>query len=146
MQYRPDAAELLDAVASLLEDDVIAAVPAHLQHQVRVAANLCRILQREVVVGPANDAAERTRLVELLAAVHAGDAADASPDGDLESLRATLAARLDDVTPLDPDVERSLRRALLDTLRADLTIAKPGYATETAATQATQAAQVAGSS
>ena len=67
MQYRPDAAELLDAIASLLEGDVITAVPPHLQHQVRVSANLCRILQREATLAPGNDAAERERLAAMSA-------------------------------------------------------------------------------
>lgn len=124
MQYRPDAAELLDAVASLLEDDVIAAVPAHLQHQVRVAANLCRILEREATVGPANDAAERARLAAVLGA---GD------DRDLVSLRADLAGMLADPAPIDPALDRSIRDALLATLRADLAIAKPGYDATTGA-------------
>jgi Domain of unknown function (DUF6285) len=124
VQYRPDAAELLDAVASLLEDDVIAAVPAHLQHQVRVAANLCRILEREATVGPANDAAERARLAAVLGA---GD------DRDLVSLRADLAGMLADPAPIDPALDRSIRDALLATLRADLAIAKPGYDATTGA-------------
>ncbi len=118
MQYRPDAAELLDAVAALLEDDVIAAVPAHLQHQVRVAANLCRILQREARCAGTNDSAERERLAALLGA---GD------ERDLESLRAELSNLLDDPAPLSPELGRSIREALLATLRADLAIAKPGY-------------------
>jgi hypothetical protein len=124
MQYRPDAAELLDAVASLLEDDVITAVPAHLQHQVRVAANLCRILQRESRLAVSNDAAERERLAALLGS---------DAPGDLPSLRAALIARLDDEAPLDAALDRSIRESLLATLRADLAIAKPGYDTSTGA-------------
>jgi hypothetical protein len=50
---------VLDCIAGLLEDDVLPAVTGGLQHQVRVAANLSRILQREVELGPA--AAERKR-------------------------------------------------------------------------------------
>jgi hypothetical protein len=124
VQYRPDAAELLDAVASLLEDDVIAAVPAQLRHQVRVAANLCRILEREATVGPANDAAERARLAALLGA---------EGDRDLVSLRADLAGMLADPAPIDPALDRSVREALLATLRADLAVAKPGYDATTGA-------------
>ncbi len=124
MQYRPDASELLDAVASLLEGDVIAAVPPHLQHQVRVAANLCRIVQRESQLGDASDATERERLTEIL---------DAGDDHDLTSLRAQLAARLDDPAPIDPALDRSIRAALIASLRADLAIAKPGYDTSTGA-------------
>jgi hypothetical protein len=124
VQYRPDAAELLDAVAALLEEEVIAAVPAHLQHQVRVAANLCRILQRESRLAGTNDSNERARWAALFGA---------DDDRDLLSLRAELCARLDDQAPLDPEFDRSIREALLDTLRADLAIAKPGYDTATGA-------------
>ncbi len=124
MQYRPDASELLDAVASLLEGDVIAAVPPHLQHQVRVAANLCRVLQRESHLGDVNDAAERERLVSIL---ETGD------HDDLSSLRAALTARLDDPAPIDLVLDRSIRATLLAMLRADLAIAKPGYDTSTGA-------------
>lgn len=116
MQYRPDAAELLDAVATLLERDVLGAVPPHLQHQVRVAGNLCRIVEREWRLAPDADTAERSRWIELL-----------GHDGSLTDLRAELAARLDDPAPIDPALDRSIRTALLDTLRADLAIAKPGY-------------------
>jgi len=131
VQYRPAAAELLDAVASLLEADVIAAVPPHLQHQVRVAANLCRILERETQLADTNDDAERVRLSALFELMGTGDRNGDETNGDerdLTSLRADLVARLDDPAPLDPVVERSVREALLDTLRADLAIAKPGYA------------------
>ena len=137
MQYRPDAAELLDAVASLLEADVITSVPPHLQHQVRVAANLCRILERETQLAGTNDDAERVRLSLLLALIGNRDDTNGDDtngdDRDVRSLRADLVARLDDPTPLDAVVERSVREALLDTLRADLTIAKPGYAAPTGA-------------
>lgn len=122
MQYRPDAAELLDAIASLLERDVIAAVPPHLQHQVRVSANLCRILQREAELAPANDADERDRLSAVL-----------GHDGPLTELRAELAHRLDDDTAIDAAADRLIRDSLLATLRADLAIAKPGYDTITGA-------------
>jgi len=137
VQYRPDAAELLDAVASLLEADVITSVPPHLQHQVRVAANLCRILERETQLAGTNDDAERVRLSLLLALIGNRDDTNGDDtngdDRDVRSLRADLVARLDDPAPLDAVVERSVREALLDTLRADLTIAKPGYAAPTGA-------------
>ena len=45
----------------------------------------------------------------------------------------TLAERLADPAPIDPDLDRSIREALLSTLRADLAIAKPGYDATTGA-------------
>ncbi|HEX9258236.1 MAG TPA: DUF6285 domain-containing protein [Acidimicrobiales bacterium] len=120
MQYRPDAVELLDAVAELLEREVIDNVPPHLQHRIRVSANVCRILQREAKLGPDLAAAERTRLLTVLAS-------DASDDRDLPALRGALAARLDDPAPLSPAEDRAIFDALLATVRDDLAIAKPGY-------------------
>ena len=66
MQYRPTAGELLTDVASLLESEVIDAVSGPLQHQVRVAANLIRIVEREIRLGPAAAQDERHRLSLLL--------------------------------------------------------------------------------
>src|SRR5699024_7437609 len=43
MQYRPTAAELLEAIGDLLGDEVIDAVPESLRHRVRVAHNLTQI-------------------------------------------------------------------------------------------------------
>jgi len=117
MQYRPDAVELLDAVADLLEREVLDAVPPHLQHRVRVSANLCRILQREQQLGSANAAAERARLAAIIGDDHA----------DLHTLRAALTARLGDPAPLSPEQDRAIYDALLATVRDDLAIAKPGY-------------------
>ena len=114
MKYRPDDAELLDAIAGLLEDQVLKAVPPALQHQVRVAANLARILQRQQALEPAARAAERARLATLL-----------SHDGELEALRADLDRRIRDGDPaLDPS---DLWDALVATARDDLATAKPGY-------------------
>ncbi|MFD8248854.1 DUF6285 domain-containing protein [Nocardia sp. NPDC059691] len=69
MQNRPSAAELLDSLAELLEETLLPALPAGLQHKARVGANLARIVRREIESGPG--AAERER--ELLAAVAEGD-------------------------------------------------------------------------
>jgi hypothetical protein len=40
MQFAPSAAELAAAIARLLDEQVVGAVPAHLQHAVRVAGHL----------------------------------------------------------------------------------------------------------
>lgn len=49
---RPTAAELLEIVAATLTESVVPATAPHAQHQARVAANLCRILQRELEADP----------------------------------------------------------------------------------------------
>lgn len=116
MQFQPDAEALLDAVAELLEDHVIDVVPADLQHRVRVAAHLCRILEREAALGSDLAADERRRLAEL--------GFDA---GDLSRTRSELARRLDDPEPITREQDAAIFEALLATVNGDLSISKPGY-------------------
>ncbi len=118
MQQRPTAAELLADISALLTQ-VIDVVPDPQKHQVRVAANLAGIVEREVTLGPGNDDNERTRLAALL---------DEGADTDLSTLRAQLLARLADPSPIDPDESLAIYEVLLETVRADLAISKPGYA------------------
>ena len=118
MQQRPTAAELLADISSLLTQ-VIDVVPDPQKHQVRVAANLAGIVEREVTLGPANDEAERTRLATLL---------HSPADTDVRTLRAQLLARLADPAPLDGDESAAIYEVLLETVRSDLAISKPGYA------------------
>lgn len=121
MQYRPTAEELLTDVAALLESEVLEAVSGPLQHKVRVAANLVRIVEREVRLGPAAVHDERHRLSLLLN----------DYDADLRALRAALATRLADPEPLGAPYERAVYDSLVATARADLAITKPGYASWT---------------
>jgi len=113
MQFLPEAPDLLGAVATLLEDKVLGAVPAELQHQVRVAAHLSRLLEREARLGP--EAAGRER--ELITALLGHDAEDPA---------AALAERLagDDV---DAEFEARAWETLVEVTRADLAICKPGH-------------------
>jgi hypothetical protein len=116
VQFRPSASELLADVAALLDDHVIDALSGPLQHQVRVAANLTRIVEREVRLGGAAADAERARL-----------AAFVTDDGDLVAMRARLADRLRGTDPIDHDELLAIHAALTATVRDDLAIAKPGY-------------------
>lgn len=116
MQYRPTAAELLADIAALLEGEVLTSVSGPLQHRVRVAANLARIVERELVLGPASAAAEERRLAAVL-----------GRHGTLEELRAELSARLLDPAPLSAGDDRAIFDTLLATARDDLAIAKPGH-------------------
>jgi hypothetical protein len=116
VQYRPTAAELLGEIADLLEHEVLEVVQGPLQHRVRVAGNLARIVEREVRLGPAADAAEAARLHAVL-----------GRDGDLVELRQALAERLADPAPLGRDEDIAVHGALVATTRADLAIAKPGH-------------------
>lgn len=118
MQYEPSAAELLDAMAELLEDELLPALPDASKHKCRVAANLARILEREQRLGPGAAARERERLRDLLG----GGPGDAD---DTEDLSRRLAERIR--TGDDPAFERRAWDALVATARDDLAIAKPGH-------------------
>ena len=116
MQFPPDAPTLLDAIAALLDDEVIGAVPADLQHRVRVAANLSRLVARESRLGELNARRQRRTMLAYL-------------DGDVtltdHELAAELARRLrheDDPARLD-----DAWRMLVLIARDDLAVAKPGH-------------------
>jgi len=117
MQDRPSASELLATIADLLEGDALAATKGGLQHQVRVAGNLCRILEREARLGTAHEARE----VDLIAGVLGESARGRSA----QQLAAALVARLD--AGHDAALERRAFRALLEIVRGKLAIAKPGH-------------------
>jgi hypothetical protein len=115
MQYEPNAEDLLVAIAELLEDEVLPAVPDALKHKCRVAANLVRILEREERLGPAAAAREREWLLALL-----GGAGDESG----VELSAALARRVRDD---DPAFQQAAWETLVAIARADLVIARPGH-------------------
>ena len=77
---RPTAVELLEIVAATLSESVVPATAPHAQHQARVAANLCRILGREL-------AADAGPAIEL-------------PDSLFDADDATAAAAFSDVVEL----------------------------------------------
>ena len=114
MQDRPTAAELLREVAGLLENDVLAAVGGPLQHSVRVAANLARIVQRELELGPDADAREHAALRDLL-----------DRDGTLAELNGALAERLR--ANDDTELARRAWPVLVAVTRDKLAVDKPGH-------------------
>ncbi|MHA7836679.1 MAG: DUF6285 domain-containing protein [bacterium] len=113
---RPDAARLLNAMAETLSDEILPATRGGAQHAVRVVANLCRILEREVRAGP--EPAERTvqALEELL-----------GRKGDLASLVAALDRRLQQDEAGDADFEARAYAVILEDVRRRLAIDRPGY-------------------
>jgi hypothetical protein len=117
LQDRPNAGELLEAIADLLEKELLPALQGPLQHPARVAGNLCRILEREARLGAAHDARE----IELLASA----LAEAPGGRDALTLSRALVARLD--AGHDPVLERRAFRALVEIVRGKLAIAKPGH-------------------
>jgi hypothetical protein len=117
MQDRPTASELLGTIAGLLETQVLDATQGALRHSVRVAGNLCRVLEREAEAG----AALERREVELLAEV-LGE----SPAGrDALTLSRALAEQLD--ASRDRALEKRAHAALVLIVRGKLSIAKPGH-------------------
>ena len=125
MQDRPTATELLDDVAALLADEVVPVLDGNLRHHVRVAANLCRIVSREIELGPGLVASELAELSPFLTG------ADVDRD-DALAVHGALAAQvrqrpLDDFRGDWPEDLRALRDALAGIVTGKLSVAKPGY-------------------
>lgn len=112
MQFVPEAADLLAAIGKLLDDKVLPVVPPDVQHQVRVAAHLSTLVERELRLGPANDARERELLDELLGG--------ASDDPQL-----ALAERIRHGD--DEAFEARAWPVIVEITRNDLRVAKPGH-------------------
>ncbi len=127
MQDRPTASELLSEVAALLEERILPEIEGPGQHQVRVAANLCRIVERELRLGPAQQEREHELMIELLAVSPDRTLTSESAEASGAELQARLAARI-----RQADDELFLARAhavLLELTRAKLEVNKPGYDT-----------------
>ena len=97
---RPTAAELIAAVADFLDNDVRGAVGPPVNFHARVAANVLRIVERELLEGPGTDVAAALNGLgyadetELAMAIRAGDLDD-RPDELLAGLRTIVRRRLD---------------------------------------------------
>ena len=116
MQDRPTARELLEAIADLLEGDVLQATQGGLRHSVRVAGNLCRILERELALGSEHDRRELELLEQVLGEAAAGRTADELSKVLVEELRRS-----------SPELEQRAWPALVEIVRGKLAIAKPGH-------------------
>src|SRR5262249_25259965 len=109
------ASELLQAVSELLQDEVLPVLDGGLQHKVRVAANLCRIVDRELRFGPEAAERERRELGDLL-----------GTEGSLADLNQGLSEAL-----RYADDEVFMVRAadiLFGVTERKLAVDKPGYA------------------
>ncbi len=114
MHLPPSAEDLLDIVAEVLEQQVLPVVPSSVQHNVRVAANLARIVQREVVLGPAAEAAETAAWRGLTGS-----------DENLDDLRARVVGRVRHGD--DPEFESRVWEVAVANCRRELAIVKPGH-------------------
>lgn len=114
MHDRPTAAELLEIVAETLSDTVVPATEPHARHQARVAANLCRVIARELNQAHAPES--------LLASIEAdlGVAQAASTNDRLANIARAIGSLGDDaVAPVHEQVA-ALVKSKLD-------VAKPDY-------------------
>ena len=113
MLDRPDAATLLKAMAATLSDEVLPTTSGATRHAVRVVANLCRILEREMTIGPAASEQTRQALAELL-----------GHEATLPELIVDLDRALCDGESLDSRA----RKIILADVERRLAIDRPGYA------------------
>ncbi len=125
MQPRPTAAELLAVVAELLDRDVVPALDGPVQHHARVAASLVTIVERQLRLAPAAEAAELAGTQQLLAV--GDDSGEAAAVVDLDEARARLATALRAGMADDPAMAASVWDVLMRVARDDLSIAKPGH-------------------
>ncbi len=126
-QDRPDAGELLDALAEFLYADVGEWAPREKRFQVLVAANLCAILGRELRAGsdPVRD--DLVLLSELLGVEPPpGELSDAELREAVRAAESELARRLR-AGELDERLGGIASR-LAEHVRRKLDIARPGYA------------------
>ncbi|MGE0483037.1 MAG: phosphotransferase family protein [Gammaproteobacteria bacterium] len=110
----PRTEEILVAVRDFLRDEVAAEASGRNRFMAKVAANALDIVARELADGPVQAAAERARLATLL-----------GQDGDVDTLRAALCARLQaGAFALD---DPALTNHLRETVIARVAIDQPGY-------------------
>lgn len=131
MQDRPTAHELLETIGDLLQGDLLAAISGPLKHQVRVAGNLCRILERELDLQPDSDERARVRIAELLG-LDAGDRSLADLNRELTTRlrrRPTVDGKgdLHSSEAKDFEIEQRAWPVLLEIVRGKLTVNKPGH-------------------
>jgi hypothetical protein len=106
----PNTTELVTAVREFIEDQAIPQLEGRTAFHARVAANALAIVERQLALGPAAEAAEHKRLSALLA-----------QEGDLEELTRELCQRIrsGSMGPDRADLLDHLRTTTLDKLAVD---------------------------
>ncbi len=104
MQNRPTANELIGAVATFVEQNVMPELEGALNFQCRIALNALRIIERELELSPGLEADEMGRLMQLL-----------GTEGDLEDLNRNLSQRIrkGEVAIDDPDLLDHLKQTTM---------------------------------
>jgi len=121
----PSTAELAEAVREHLQQEVLGQLEGKAAYELRIAANILAIVQREAELGPGADRREHERLVQLL-----------DQSGDSNLLNAELANRIR-LRKLGPDSQgllQHLRATAIDQLAID----NPKYTAYLRATQPPQ--------
>ena len=107
---RPTSEELVEAVREFLEHDVMTSTEGRIQFHTRVAVNVLGMVQRELELGPAQEAAHRARL-DALGFEDETALADAIRKGDVDD-------RYDEI-----------KTAVYDSVVDKLSVANPKYLT-----------------
>jgi hypothetical protein len=105
----PSAKQLVEAVREFLERDVMAATSGRVQFHTRVAVNVLRMVERELALGPGQEAAHAAGLAAL------GFASDAA-----------LSAAIRDGS-LDGERLGEVAAFVVRTVTDKLAVANPGY-------------------
>jgi hypothetical protein len=116
MREQPSAAELIDAVAGFITNELAPTLTGRLAFHARVAANALAIVRREIELGPAADRADAERLAALL-----------GMQGDNVALTEELCRRIEagEIAADDPALIEHLWATTLATLAVD----QPNYGT-----------------
>ncbi len=116
MREQPSAAELIDAVAGFITNELAPTLTGRLAFHARVAANALAIVRRELEQGPAADLADAARLTALL-----------GMEGDNTALTEELCRRIETgaIAADDPALIDHLWATTLATVAVD----QPNYGT-----------------
>jgi len=126
-QDRPDAPELLDALAEFLFADVRGSVPREKRFQVLIAANVCAVVARELRAGEEPLREDFALFGELL-----GSELDVPAAAELpEAVRRAERRLAEEIRggAFDARLDR-LIAGLREHVRRKLDVARPGYADE----------------
>lgn len=124
-QDRPDAPELLEAVAEFLFTDVREWAPREKRFQVLVAANVCAVVARELRAGDTPLREDLALFGELLGEDPQEPSSDAELAERVQAAQAELSRRLR-AGELDDRLDQ-VAEALREHVRRQLQIARPGY-------------------
>jgi len=121
MHDRPTASELLAIMAQTLSDTVVPATEPHARHQARVAANLCRILARELEApSTASAIASIEHTLGLVAPDDGGSDDGGNDDRRLDAICASIASA-------DDHQAAAVYADVAALVKSKLDVVKPGY-------------------